>query len=168
MPQSDKVKDSVFSIKRTRGPLCFISKRNIECFVKWSASCIVINYFQQNSLFVNFASFFINSIGSVLWNKFRIFYRKHLCWSLFWINLQSLTWNFTRKETLVQVFSCDFFKIFNSTFFDKRPHGDCFCSSTFRISQLTYNGNSHQIIFAECVFRKSTKNRAEQHFIINK
>ena len=30
--QSDK--DSVFSIKRTRGALCFISKRNIECFVK--------------------------------------------------------------------------------------------------------------------------------------
>ena len=62
--QSDK--DSVFNIKRTQRVLCFISKRNIECFVKYSARCIVINYSQQNSLFVNFAFFFINSTGGVL------------------------------------------------------------------------------------------------------
>ena len=62
--QSDN--NSVFSIKRTGGVFCFISKRNIECFVKWSASCIVINYFQQNSLSRNFVSFFINSTGGVL------------------------------------------------------------------------------------------------------
>ena len=49
--QTDK--DTIFSIKRTRG-VFFISERNIECFV----SCIVINYFQQKPLFMNFASFF--------------------------------------------------------------------------------------------------------------
>ena len=61
-----KVTKIVFlAIKRTRGVL-FISKTNNECFVKKSASCMVINHFQQKPLFVNFPSFFINSIGGVL------------------------------------------------------------------------------------------------------
>ena len=47
--QTDK--DSVFSIKRAWGVLCFISKRKIECFVK---------------LYGKLWFFFINSTGGVL------------------------------------------------------------------------------------------------------
>ena len=68
---------------------------------------------------MNFTSFFINSTRGVLSNKFRIFTGKHLCWSLFLIKLQSLTWSFIRKEALAQVFPCDFFEVFKSTFSTK-------------------------------------------------
>ena len=30
-------------------------------------------------------------------------------------------WNFIKKETLAQVFSCEFCETFNSTFFHRRP-----------------------------------------------
>ena len=65
-----------------------------------------------------------------------------------------------QKETLAQVFSCDFFEIFQSTFLYKTPPGDCFCCSvafsTFRISHLTNNGSNHQVMFRKCLFLKST------------
>ena len=85
--QSDK--DSIFSIKKTRGALCFVSKRNIECFVKQSASCIVINYFQQSSVC---ELCFFWSIAREVFCKinFAYFTGKHLCWSLLLIKLQSL------------------------------------------------------------------------------
>ena len=50
---------------------------------------------------------------------------KQLCWSLFLIKLQSLTWNFTKKGALTQVFSCDLFKIFKEHLFYKTPPDDC-------------------------------------------
>ena len=80
------------------------------------------NDFQQNSLFVNFTSFFINSTrGPEVFCKINFAYisGKHLCWSLFFIKLQSLTLNFTRKKTLAHVFSCDYSEIFKSPFFTK-------------------------------------------------
>ena len=45
---------------------------------------------------------------------------KQLCWRFFLIRFQSLTWTFTKKGTLTQVFSCGFFEIFKNTFFTKR------------------------------------------------
>ena len=50
---------------------------------------------------------------------------KQLCWSLFLIKLQSLTWNFTKKGALTQVFSCDLFEIFKEHLFYKTPPDDC-------------------------------------------
>ena len=61
--------------------------------------------------------------------NFAYFTEKHLRWSLLLIKLNSLTWNFTRKETLAQVFSCHFFEIFQSTVFYKTPPGQCSCCS---------------------------------------
>ena len=41
---------------------------------------------------------------------------KHLCRSLFLIKLEALACNFIKKETLVLVLSCEFFKISKHTF----------------------------------------------------
>ena len=49
-----------------------------------------------------------------LWN-FAKFTGKHLCQSLFFC--QSLQSRFIKKETLAQVFSCEFCKIYKNTFF---------------------------------------------------
>ena len=46
-----------------------------------------------------------------------IFTGKHLCQSLFLINLQAEAYNFIRKEALPQVFSSEFCKISKNTFF---------------------------------------------------
>ena len=47
--------------------------------------------------------------------NFKKFTGKHLCQSLFFNKFAGL--NFIKKETLAQVFSCDFFEISKSTFF---------------------------------------------------
>ena len=44
--------------------------------------------------------------------NFAIFTGKHLCWSLFLVQFQSSTYNFTKKEILAQVFSCEFSRSF--------------------------------------------------------
>ena len=44
----------------------------------------------------------------------------------FLIKLQAWAWNFIKKETLAQVFSCEFCKICKKTFSIKTPLGDCF------------------------------------------
>ena len=107
---------------------------------------------------VNFGSFLLIPPEEFCKINFAYFTGEHLCWSPFLIKLQSLTWNF-RKETLAQVFSGDFFEFFES-FFYKIPPGACFCCSivfsTFKSSQLTYNGSSHQIMFRR--MRVSVKN----------
>ena len=121
---------------------------------------------------MNFASFLLIPPEVLCKINFAYFTGKHLCWSLFLKKLQSLTWNFTRKETLAQVFSCDFFEILKRTFFYKTPLSDCFCYSvvfsTFRVSQLTYNRSNHQIMFRRMRVSKKYKNEVEQHFTINK
>ena len=42
---------------------------------------------------------------------------KHLCQSLFFNKIADLACNFVKKETLAQVFSCEFCKISRNTFF---------------------------------------------------
>ena len=56
------------------------------------------------------------SIKKVFLKKFRKIHRKNLCQSLFLIKLQTEICNFTKKETLAQVFSCEFCEISKSTF----------------------------------------------------
>ena len=46
---------------------------------------------------------------------------KHLCQSLFLIKLQAEAYNFIKKETLAQVFSCEFCEISKNTFFYRTP-----------------------------------------------
>ena len=41
---------------------------------------------------------------------------KHLCQSLFLIKLQASACNFSKKEALAQVFSCEFYEISKNTF----------------------------------------------------
>ena len=53
---------------------------------------------------------------SVLKN-FAIFTGKNLCQSLFLIKLQAQAWNLLIKETLAQVFPCEFCEVFKNTFF---------------------------------------------------
>ena len=67
---------------------------------------------------VNFGSFLLIPPEEFCKINFAHFTGEHLCRSLFLTKLQSLTWNF-RKETLEEVFSCDFFEIFESLFFTK-------------------------------------------------
>ena len=51
----------------------------------------------------------------------QIFTGKHLCQSLFFITLQAEACNFIKKETLAQVFSCEFCEISKKTFFHRTP-----------------------------------------------
>ena len=51
--------------------------------------------------------------------NFAVLPRKHLCWSLFLIKLQAQVCVFIKKETLTQVFSCEYCKIFKKSFFIK-------------------------------------------------
>ena len=56
--------------------------------------------------------------------KFTKFTWKHLCWSLFLIKLQTSglqLYNFTKKETLTQVLSCEFRGIFKNSCFYRTP-----------------------------------------------
>ena len=46
---------------------------------------------------------------------------KHLCQSLFFNKVATIGLNFIKKETLVQVFSCEFCEIFKNTYFYRRP-----------------------------------------------
>ena len=48
---------------------------------------------------------------------------KHLCQILFLIKLQALASNFIKKETLAQVFSCEFCEISKNTFSYRTPLG---------------------------------------------
>ena len=57
---------------------------------------------------------------SVLKN-FAKFTGKQLCQSLFFNKVAGQACNFVKKETLVQVFSCEFCEIFRNTFFYRTP-----------------------------------------------
>ena len=59
--------------------------------------------------------------GDVLYKKgvlrtFAKFTGKHLCQCLFLMKLQAKACNFIKKETLAQVFSCEFWESFKNTF----------------------------------------------------
>ena len=49
--------------------------------------------------------------------NFAKFTRKHLCQSLFFNKVADEACNFIKKETLAQVFSCEFCEIFENIFF---------------------------------------------------
>ena len=99
----------------------------------------VVIEINNRTLFANFASFLLIP-PEVFWKiSFAYFTGKQLCWSLFLIKLQSLIWDFTRKEALAQVFSCDFFELFKSTFLQTTSGGDSFCFSFHFISLTLFS-----------------------------
>ena len=53
--------------------------------------------------------------------NFAKFTRKHLCQSLFFDKVAGLACNFIKKETLAQVFSCEFCEISKNTFSNRTP-----------------------------------------------
>ena len=53
--------------------------------------------------------------------NFAKFTGKHLCQSLFFNKVAGGACNFIKKETLAQVFSCEFCKIFKNTFSYRTP-----------------------------------------------
>ena len=72
----------------------------------------------------------------------------------FLIKLQSEAYNFTKNETLVQTFSCEFCEIFKNTYFIK--HLRVTASALYHniISCLRYKLNSRLVI--QCTFCKFT------------
>ena len=48
-----------------------------------------------------------------------IFKGKHLCWSLFLIKLQAQAPQLYQKETPTQVFSCEYYEISKSSYFEE-------------------------------------------------
>ena len=57
----------------------------------------------------------------VVLKNFPNFTRKHLCQSLFFNEVAVLASNYIKKETLAQVFSCEFWAIFKNTYFYRTP-----------------------------------------------
>ena len=57
----------------------------------------------------------------VILRNFKKFTGKHLCQSLFFNKVAGSTYNFIKKETLEQVFSCEFCEISKNTFFCRAP-----------------------------------------------
>ena len=76
------------------------------------------------------------------------------------IHIKLQACNFIKKETLAQVFSCEFREISKNTFFYRTPRGDCFraCfravtaessvsqSKVFRMQSLWYSSRSKVVI----------------------
>ena len=57
------------------------------------------------------------SVEKGVLRNFAKFTGKHLCQSLFFNKVAGLACNFIKKETLAQVFSCEFCEISKNTFF---------------------------------------------------
>ena len=79
-------------------------------------------YMRKYSKLINRKSNYRSSCPEVFCKKgvirnFAKFPGKHLCQSLFFLTkLQTDTCNFIKKDTLAQVFSCEFCKIYKTTF----------------------------------------------------
>ena len=60
--------------------------------------------------------------------NFAKFTGKQLCQSLFFNKVAGGACNFIKKESLAQVFSCEFCEISKNTFFLQNASGGCFCA----------------------------------------
>ena len=65
----------------------------------------------------NRSSHLRRSVRNCVLRNFAIFTGKHLCQTLFLIKLQASAYNFIKKQTLAQVFSCECSEISKNTFF---------------------------------------------------
>ena len=109
-----------------------------SCILNYGIKPLMLNFDQfllpaiifQGFLFLYFYDFKLThfrssyhrcSVKKAALKKFAKFTGIHLCQSLFLIMLQADAWNFIKKDTLAQVFSCEFCKIFGSTSFNRTP-----------------------------------------------
>ena len=67
------------------------------------------------------------SIGKDALKNFAKLTGKHLCQSLFFSKVAGLGLQLCKKDTLAQVLSCKFCKVFQNTFFHRTPLRNCFC-----------------------------------------
>ena len=72
------------------------------------------------------------SVKKDVFKNFAKFTRKHLCQRLFFNKVAGQVYNFIKKESLVQVLSCEFCEISKNIY--RTPPDDCFCY--FHIKQL--------------------------------
>ena len=85
------------------------------------------------------------SIKKVVLEIFAIFTRKHLCSSHFLIKLQSFGAATLLKETLTQVFFCEYCEIFKNTYFEKQLRTTASVNSraaVFKQLALIFKGNA--------------------------
>ena len=68
-------------------------------------------------------SLFFNKVADLL--KISQNSQENTCARVFFDKKESLSF-FLKKESLAQVFSCEFCEIFKNTFFYRTPPGDCF------------------------------------------
>ena len=67
------------------------------------------------------------SVKKAVFKNLAILTGKHLCWGHFLIKLQVFRSAIYQKETLTQMFSCEYCEIFKNTHFEKTSANDCFC-----------------------------------------
>ena len=130
---------------------CFLLKKIFYCFFKFpihlylrtpSSSCLCCNG-EIRQLYMNHLEISASELASaqaairvVLWKKvvlknFAKLTGKHLCHSLSLIKQTVVCTfcNFIKKETLAQVFSCEFWEIFKNTFFTEHLRATTFASA---------------------------------------
>ena len=86
------------------------------------------------------------SVKKGVLRNFAKFTGKHLCQRLFFNKVAGQVCNFIKKESLAQVFSCEFCKISKNVFFYRTPPDDCSwtevlntAETKYLISQKTYD-----------------------------
>ena len=90
--------------------------------------------------------------------NFAKFAKKLLCKSLFFNKVVGGACNFIKKETLTQVFSCEFCEISKNTFSCRTPLGDCFCTffEVTKYYRIIKTLNVVRYLLSNCYFRFSS------------
>ena len=92
------------------------------------------------------------SIKKGVLRNFTKFKGKRQCQSLFLIKLPEAC-NFIKKETLAQVFSCEFYEIFYRT-----PPDDCFCITQCYLDQ-------ENLLYQDTDLKMNTKIYQQKYFV---
>ena len=71
-----------------------------------------------------------------VFKNFTKFIRKYLCWNLFLKNCRLDGCNFIKTETLTQVFSCEFYKIFRAAFLQNASSDCLFLNNRFLLQSI--------------------------------
>ena len=87
------------------------------------------------------------SIEKGVLKNFAKFTGKRLCQSLFLIKLQASVYNFFKKETLAQIFSCEFCETFKSIIFTE--HLRATASETSIMKFFVKIFNDYQLIYCK-------------------
>ena len=108
-----------------------------QTFLKWADTSSIFEKGQKSQKANYRSSHRRCSVRKGVLRNFEKFTGKHLCQSLFFCRPEAC--NFIKKETLAQVFSCEFSKISKNTFFYRTPLGDCFCNYIYMSVSVLQN-----------------------------